>query len=479
MTTASNRGDGCREFRSASRWRSSRRDMLRFGCLSLATAGMIDGLLGRSASATGTSAPRRRIKSCLLWFQAGGVSQTDTFDMKPDCDETIRGEFRPIASNVPGMQVCEHLPRVARRMDRLCVVRSMHHRMLCHNPAIYAALAGREVGESKAVSNKTFASQDDYPHAGSVIARHVAAPPGLPPFVALPYTLRNGPAPSPGQNAGLLGQKHDPFLLLRDPSAADFRIDELELPDDMDAARLTGRRGLVDQIDHVLRMADRQEAVGALGEYYRRAFTLLSAQRVKQAFDLSQEDDRLRDEYGRNVVGQSVLLGRRLVEAGVPFVTVYSPVANIDDPSWDTHQNNFPRLKDQLLPPTDQALAALLDDMAARGLLEETLVIFGTEFGRTPQIGVVRSNNTNNVTGRDHWPGCYTILLAGGGAPGGRYFGASNRQGWLPKDDPIHVGDFAATLYDAFGIDPHATIADALGRPHILAEGRVVRGLWG
>jgi hypothetical protein len=464
----------CRGFLPAWGRRFARRDLLRFGCVSLATAGVIESL-----AAAGESPTRpRRIKSCLLWFQAGGVSQTDTFDMKPDCDETIRGEFRPISTNVPGMHVCEHLLRTAQRMDRLCVVRSMHHRMLCHNPAIYAALSGREVGESKAVSNKTFASLDDYPHSGAVVARHIAAPPGLPSFVALPYTLRNGPAPSPGQHAGLLGRTHDPFLLLRDPSADNFRVDELELPDDMAVERLTGRQGLVGQIDDTLRLADRQDSVGTLEEYYRRAFTLLSAQRVKQAFNLSQEDDRLRDEYGRNVVGQSVLLGRRLVEAGVPFVTVYSPVANIDDPSWDTHQNNFPRLKDQLLPPADQALAALLDDMAARGLLDETLVIFGTEFGRTPQIGVVRSNNTNNVTGRDHWPGCYTILLAGGGVPGGRYFGASNRQGWLPKEDPIHVGDFAATLYDAFGIDPHAAVADALGRPHILAEGQVLRGIW-
>lgn len=458
---------------AASRFR--RRELLQFGGVSLLCPGLLNVLAGRTMAA----AKPPRIKSCLLLFQAGGVSQTDTFDMKPGCDETIRGEFSPIATNVPGMHVCEHLPLVARQMDKVCVVRSMQHRMLCHNPAIYSALAGREVGDSLAVSNRTFASFEDYPHFGSVVAKFRECPAGVPPFVALPYRLKNGPAPSPGQHAGFLGRAYDPFLVLRDPNAEGFGADELEFASDMNALRLTGRQTLLQSLDAQLKRIDESGSVESMSEYYRRAFSILSAPTIKQAFDLSQEDARLRDRYGRNVVGQSTLLGRRLVEAGVPFVTVYSPVANIDDPSWDTHQNNFPRLKNQLLPPADLALATLLEDMHDRGLLAETLVIWAGEFGRTPQIGVKRSNNSNNATGRDHWPGCYTILLAGGGIPGGRYYGASDRIGWHPKENPVHVGDLAATAYDAFGIDPHRLMYDAQGRPQVLAEGEPVAAIFG
>lgn len=455
--------------------RLDRRELFRLGGASLLSSGLLSVLAGRAAAQS--SIPR--IKQCLLLFQAGGVSQTDTFDMKPDCDETIRGEFQPIESNVAGMPVCEHLPNMARQMDKVCVVRTVHHRMLCHNPAIYAALSGREVGESLAVSVKTAATREDYPHMGSVVSKYVERRPGVPPFVALPYQLRNGTTPSPGQHGGLLGRAYDPFLVLRDPNAAEFRVDEIELPEDAAGGRLDRRRSLLQQFDDQQRWLDETGGVDALGQYYQQAYSLLTAQRVKEAFDLSREDDRLRDRYGRNIVGQSTILGRRLIEAGVPFVTVYSPVANIDDPSWDTHQNNFPRLKYQLLPPADQALAALLEDMHQRGLLAETLVVWAGEFGRTPQIGVVRSNNTNNKTGRDHWPQCYSILLAGGGIPGGTYYGASDRLGWYPKDNPIAVGDVAATIYSAFGIDPHLTFRDALGRPHVLAEGNPVAGLWG
>jgi hypothetical protein len=297
--------------------------------------------------------------------------------------------------------------------------------------------------------------------------------------VSLPFHVKNGPTPSPGQTAGLLGRAYDPFLIVRDPNDPDFRVDELKLPEEIAGQRLSGRRRLLAELNAAERVLQQDSSVQAFDEYYRQAIALLSTDRTKRAFDLSDEDPRLRDRYGRNVVGQSTLLGRRLVEAGVPFVTVYSPVANVDDPSWDTHQNNFPRLKDELLPPADQALSAVLEDMQTRGLLDETLVIWAGEFGRTPEIGVIRSNNTNNVTGRDHWPHCYTILMAGGGVPAGAYFGSSDNTGWYPKDNPIHIGDFAATIYDAFGIDPHQLMYDSLNRPHVLAEGNPVQGLLG
>lgn len=469
---ADHRGS-CEGFQQASAM--SRRGIMQFGGVSLLSSGLMNVLAGRAQAAT----RKGRIKSCLLLFQAGGVSQCDTFDMKPDCDETIRGEFRPIDSNVPGMHVCEHLPNMARQMDKVCVVRSVHHRMLCHNPAIYAALSGREVGESLAVSNKTFASREDYPHMGSVVARLIEKPAALPSFVSLPFTLRNGPAPSPGQSAGFMGAAYDPYLVLRDPNAKGFKMDELELPAEMNADRASRRQSLLQRFDSGIRRLEQTASVESMGENYRRAYALLDSNATRKAFDLSQEDDALRDRYGRNLVGQSTLLGRRLIESGVPFVTVYTPVAAIDEPSWDTHLNNFPRLKNELLPPTDLALPTLLEDMHARGLLKETLVIWAGEFGRTPLIGARRSNNSNNVTGRDHWPGCYTILMAGGGLPGGQYFGSSDRLGWSPRDNAIHISDLTATIYDAFGIDPSQIIPDTLGRPHVLSEGHAVRGLFG
>lgn len=465
----------CEDFQQATARLMSRRGLMQFGGVSLLSSGLMNVLAGRAAAVT----RKGRIKSCLLLFQAGGVSQCDTFDMKPDSDVTIRGEFRPIDSNVPGMHVCEHLPNMARQMDKVCVVRSVHHRMLCHNPAIYAALSGREVGESLAVSNKTFASREDYPHMGSVVGRLIEKPAALPSFVSLPFTLRNGPAPSPGQNAGFMGTAYDPYLVLRDPNAKGFKMDELELPAEMNADRATRRQSLLQRFDAGIRRLEETASVESMGENYRRAYALLDSNATRKAFDLSQEDDALRDRYGRNLVGQSTLLGRRLIESGVPFVTVYTPVAAIDEPSWDTHLNNFPRLKKELLPPTDLALPTLLEDMHARGLLKETLVIWAGEFGRTPLIGARRSNNSNNVTGRDHWPGCYTILMAGGGLPAGQYFGSSDRLGWSPRDNAIHISDLTATIYDAFGIDPSQIIPDTLGRPHTLSEGHVVRGLFG
>lgn len=465
----------CSEFRSTVGRHLSRRNLLQFGGVSLLSSGLINLLGGQAQAAVRPG----RIKSCLLLFQVGGVSQTDTFDLKPECDETIRGEFKPIASNVPGMYVGEHLPLMSRQMDKVCVVRSMQHRMLCHNPAIYSALAGREVGDSLAVSVKTFASRDDYPHFGSVVAKVKKPPPDLPPSVSLPYYVRNGKTPSPGQNAGFLGPAFDPLLVLRDPNGAQFGVDELELQPGVSNSRLNQRQDLLATLNSELRILEETRAVESMSEYYRRAFSLISTDRTKRAFDLSQEDDNLRDRYGRNSVGQSTLLGRRLVEAGVPFVTVYSPCENVDGPSWDTHQKNFPRLKDELLPPADRALSTLLEDMHARGLLEETLVIWAGEFGRTPVVGAKRSNNSNNSTGRDHWPGCYTILLAGGGVPTGRYFGASDRIGWYPTEGRIHIGELAATIYDAFGIDSTQSVYDSLGRPHLLAEGEPVRGLFG
>ena len=453
--------------------RSSRRRFLKLAGLGWPFP-VLGDLLSRQTRA---AAPRARIKSCLVLFQAGGVSQTDTFDMRPDAPDTIRGEFQPISSNVPGMPVCEHLPLTSQQMDKICVVRSMHHRMLCHNPACYCALSGRAVGESKAVSNQTPAQQNDYPNFGSAVAKFTEHPHDVPAFVSLPFTLYNGPAKTPGQDAGLLGSQYDPFLIAQDPSAANFSIDALNTRPEMSTRRFTQRRGLLNQLDDHLQLLDTVQPVQQIQTYYQRAFSLLSTPRAKAAFDLAAEPDSVRDRYGRHLVGQSTLLARRLIEAGVPFVTAYAPVDHIEKVSWDTHRNNFPLLKQTLLPPADQSLSALLEDMDQRGLLDETLVVWMGEFGRTPKIGYTQSNNTNNATGRDHHPHCYSILLAGGGVRGGSYFGRSDRDGWYPAENPVHPGDLGATIYDAFGINPHQDIRDPLGRPHRLSEGQIIEGL--
>lgn len=453
----------------------SRRSALSAAGLSLISPLLLD-VLGRRATATSTR--QDRIKSCLVLFQAGGVSQTDTFDMRPDADESIRGEFSPINSVVPGMPVCEHLPLMAQQMDKVCVVRSMHHRMLCHNPACYCALSGRAVGESKAVSNQTPATREDYPNFGSTVAKFRPTPPDLPSFVSMPFTLYNGPAKTPGQHAGLLGSHYDPFLINQDPNADNFRIDELAGRHQMTSGRHDGRRSLLHSLDSEVAAIERSGVVQQMGTYYERAFALLTTPRTREAFDISREPASVRERYGRNIVGQSTLLARRLIEAGVPFVTVYSPVQRIEGVSWDTHRDNFPLLKNKLLPPADQSFSALLEDMGQRGLLEETLVIWMGEFGRTPKVGYTQSNNTNNVNGRDHHPHCYTILLAGAGVSAGSYFGKSDKDGWFPSERPVHTGDLGATIYDAFGIEPHQDILDRLGRPHRLIEGSPVEGLF-
>jgi hypothetical protein len=449
--------------------------MHRRSLLQLTGLSLLSQIAARRAVAGGRTP---RIKSCLVLFQAGGVSQIDTFDMRPEAPEIVRGEFRPIASNVAGMPVCEHLPLISRHMDKLCVVRSMQHRMLCHNPACYCALAGRAVGESKAVSNRTAAKPDDYPNIGSGVAKFRPSPPDLPSFVSMPFTIFNGPAKTPGQNAGLLGSRFDPFLVNQDPSADDFRVDELHERSDMVQDRYLSRGGLLQNLDEQQRRIEQTGVVDALGVYYQRAFSLLTTPRAKAAFDLTQEPAELRDRYGRHLTGQSTLLARRLIEAGVPFVTAYAPVDHIEKVSWDTHSNNFPLLKETLLPPADQAFSALLEDMDQRGLLDETLVLWTTEFGRTPKIGYTQSNNTANQTGRDHHPQCYSILLAGAGVQGGTYYGRSDKDGWSPAENPVHPGDLGATVYDAFGIDPDQEVHDELGRPHRLIEGTVIPELF-
>ncbi len=437
------------DMESAQIGRLSRRDLLRIGGLG-ALGLAIPGRSGRAIT------PARPIRSCILIFYYGGPSHVDTWDRKPNAPREIRGEFGSIATRIPGLQISEHQPETAKVCDRLAVIRSVHHPMTNHNAAAFSALCGRDPlkGDLELLGN----DRNDAPCLGSVLSASLKEFNGLPAFVALPHTMYNV-VQLPGQSAGFLGSAHDPFQVNADPASANFRVDELDLPGELSADRLQSRARLLQTIGG----SDQSE-------YTDRAFRLLQSASIRKAFRLGEEDPKVRDRYGRNKHGQSVLLARRLVESGVRFVTVYDGQRNGQLENWDAHANVFPRLKNDLLPPADVAFAALIDDLTDRGLLDETLVIATGEFGRTPRI--------NATAGRDHWPHCYSVVLAGGGVQGGQVYGSSDKQGAHPETDAVTPADLAATLFWRFGLDPSREFNDLTGRPYRLADGRPIRGLF-
>jgi hypothetical protein len=432
------------------------------GCLGLNLAGLLkaDAVASRGGS-------RRPIQSCILLFYYGGPSHLDTWDMKPHAPQEVRGEFRPIATRVPGIRISEHLPRSAGVMDKLAIVRSLHHPMRNHNSAAVEALCGRTPlrGDLELLSD----DRDSFPCYGAGLSYLTPAGRATPMHVALPHVMYNI-VTLPGQNAGFLGAAHNPLQVTRDPNDPAFRVDDLNLPADLPLPRLQQRRSLLSRIDVPGRGREPGVEPRAMTVYQERAFNLLHSAEVRRAFALAEESAPLRERYGRNTLGQSLLLARRLVEAGVRFINVNDKVHNGQLANWDSHENNFGRLKNDLLPPADQAFAALIEDLDARGLLETTLVIALAEFGRTPRI--------NGSAGRDHWPDCFSAVLAGGGVQGGVVYGSSDRFAAYPATDPVTPGDLAATLFWRFGLDPATELRDATGRPYRLAEGEPIRELF-
>ncbi|AGA30570.1 DUF1501 domain-containing protein [Singulisphaera acidiphila] len=414
----------------------------------------------RAAAPAPDHRPSTPIRSCILIFYYGGPSHLDTWDMKPNAPKEVRGEFRSIATRMPGIRISEHLPHSARVVDRLAIVRSLHHPMTNHNAAAFAALSGRSPakGDLELLAN----DRNDPPCLGSVLSHELPERRGLPTFVALPHVMHNV-VKLPGQVAGFLGSAHDPFQVASDPNAPDFRLDELELPGNVSLDRLGHRESMLRQVETTARSHD-------LDAYREKAVRLLHSDAVRGAFRLTQEDPKLRDHYGRTKHGQSLLLARRLVESGVRFITVNDHETNGQVTNWDAHQDVFPRLRNDLLPPTDRAFAALIDDLTSRGLLESTLVIALGEFGRTPKINV--------QGGRDHWPHCYSAVLAGGGVRGGTVYGASDKLGAYPDLDGVSPGDLAATLFWRFGLEPKTEVRDLAGRPYPLAEGQPLHSLF-
>jgi hypothetical protein len=399
----------------------------------------------------------RSIRSCILLFYYGGPSHLDTLDPKPDAPAEVRGEYRTIATPVPGVRVCEHLPRLARQLDRAALVRSLHHPMRNHNSAAAEALTGR----TPAGGDQELLTDDPrgLPTLGSAVSYALGPRAFLLPYVALPYTLYNV-VQLPGQTPGLLGGAFDRFQVESDPNAADFRIAAFD-----GASDLSSRAALLSRLSGAA-LPGRAAAVDV---YRQRALKLLASSEVRRLFELSKEPEPVRARYGRHRLGQSLLLARRLVEGGVNFVAVFDGQTNGQDANWDSHEKLFARHQ-QLIPPSDQALGALLEDLEVRGLLETTLVVALGEFGRTPRI--------NKNGGRDHWPDCYSVLLAGGGVIGGAVLGASDKIGAYPAADPVTPADLAATIYWRFGLEPATEILDQTSRPFRLAEGEPLRKLF-
>jgi hypothetical protein len=417
---------------------------------------------------------RPRAKSVIFLYQFGGPSHIDMFDMKPDAPDAIRGPHRPISSNAPGIQVSERLPRVAKIMDKVTLVRSMTHTMKNHNSASYYALSGH-APPTDDIRLKD--SLELFPSYGSVVDALAPSDAEVPASVAYPYLIRDGSV-TPGQRASFLGKAHDPFFFTADPNAPDFRLPELSLPADVPVGRLEERRELQKLIDRQSHLLEHSAAARGLDEYYNKALAMLNSSRLRRAFDLSSEPQWLREAYGRHTYGQSCLLARRLVEAGAKFVTVYFSDSiggqSTERGGWDTHGFNnthmYPIVEKYHLPITDQTLPTFLLDLDSRGLLDETLVVWMGEFGRTPRI--------NSQTSRDHWPQCYTTLLAGGGVKRGFVYGASDKNGAYPAKDPVRPDDLAATMYYLLGIDPETEVYGLGNRPVAISSGKPVTGLF-
>ncbi|GIX03983.1 MAG: hypothetical protein KatS3mg113_0989 [Planctomycetaceae bacterium] len=441
----------------------ARRGCLHIGCLGLASWGLsLERLWSAESNASGTRR-RPRADHAILIFLNGGPSHLDMWDMKPQAPEGIRGEFRPISTSLTGYHLCEHLPRMAQHMHRATVIRSMHHSVNnSHGAAVYTALTGHDRGEVGGL-----AAPSDHPHMGAVLAKLKPCSPGVVSHAHLPYITQEGAGnpPQPGFFAGFLGRAYDPLFILKDPNASDFRVEELTLQGEINDSRLNHRRQLLS----TLLTASYGRAGAEMSSMQQRALDLLTSSRTQQALQIQQESEATRERYGRNTYGQSVLLARRLIEAGTRLVTVsWAPHANA---TWDTHGSNFVNLKNTLLPQLDAAYSSLIDDLVANGMLSRTIVAVFGDFGRTPRIN-------NNNGGRDHWNYCYSLMLTGGGFREGYVHGASDAIGAFPLHSPLTPADIIATMYACLGVPPDGEIYDPLQRPHrIVPSGEVIQEL--
>jgi hypothetical protein len=438
---------------------STRREWLRLGGLGL--FGLTLPTLLRAQPTT------RRAKSVVLFLLHGGPSQLDIWDMKPAVPPEIRGEFKPVSTSVPGIQITEHLPRLAQLAHRFTIVRSMTHTSLFHNSATYYVTTGQPPLRDLIAFTPT---ENDFPHLGAQVAYGLKNRGAVPIAVSLPDLVSDGPYTTPGQHGGFLGGSCSPFQVLGDPNDPHFSVEGLSAQPEVE--RLPARRDLLRRLNENLgRLSDGKPFV-QMDQFQERALALLTSDSVRRAFELNRESTPQRNRYGRHKYGQSLLLARRLIEAGVRLVTVYwGGKVNNPNPYWDTHFKNNPRLKDELLPPFDQCFAAFLEDMYSRGMLRDTLVVCMGEFGRTPRFGQNTGNGVDS-TGRDHWSQCYSLVLAGGEVEGGRVLGRSDRIAAYPADSPFAPQDLTATLLHHLGIHPEQKVRDGFDRLIPLSTGR-------
>jgi hypothetical protein len=453
-----------------------RRDaMIRLGQLGLGAL-TLPGLLRADQSAQPV---RRHARSCILLYLWGGPPQNDMWDMKPDAPDGMRSIFRPVRTVTPGFDICDQMPLVARHTDKVAIIRSMSHPSNVHEPSVYHTLTGKQ--NPTLISPRNLRRRTDFPFVGSVLS-HFTPPGAMPATVTIPRPIGHDGVTYAGTYAGWLGPRHDPMEPREAPNSADRPAHSLDMPAGVDERRLLGRRGLLGLIEEHDRRLQAGRAGEALGGFREQAFRMVSSAQARQAFQLEREPPALRDRYGRNEYGESFLLARRLVEAGVRLVTVvwmyFMPNGRISN-VWDTHggiaglgnASGFDMLRAHYcIPPLDRAYSALLEDLQQRGLLDETLVVMTGEFGRTPRL--------NRQQGREHWGPCYSALLAGGGIRGGRVFGASDRTGAYPRDNPVAPEDLLATIYEAMGVAPHAEVHDREGRPIRICDGRPVTALF-
>ena len=471
---------------------ATRRDVLRVG-----GSGMLGLSLGSLFELQAASANSQlahggpgwgKAKSIILVYLQGGPSHIDLWDPKENVPDKVKSEFKSIDTVLPGEKVTEILPNLAKVLDKTTLVRSMSYTpngLFNHTAAIYQMMTGYTTDKVSPSGQLEPPSPKDFPNFGSNIIRMKPSDVPMLPFVMLPRPLQESNVVGKGGTAGFLGKAFDPYTLYPDGDDMDMnkmsriKVDDLKLRPEVYASRLERRARLRDELNSLMPEIDKAVASTSLNEYYDRALNLVVSGRARDAFLIEQEDRDLRDRYGRNTFGQSLLLARRLVEAGTRVVEVIWPkVANSDNHSWDHHVGLNKRMKDQSGPMLDHGLSTLIADMDDRGLLEDTLVVAVGEFGRSPQKGVSTSGNGNSADGRDHWPYCYTALLAGAGIQRGAIYGKSDKTASAPLEDPVHPGELLATIYHAFGIDPETIVYNHLNQPRELVKAQAVSKLF-
>ena len=445
----------------------SRRQVL---ATSLGCAGfsLTDFLQLQSIAKENRTETKGKAKSCIILFAWGGMSHLETWDPKPEGPKEIRGSFNTIPTATPGIHIGEHMPYLAKQTNKLAIVRSMHHGSSAHGKAMYWNFTGHKPPQSDTAANLP-PSSSDWPSLLSVISKFKSAPPGLPSSIRIPYPLVDNGTLQAGEYGGWLGSSYNP-IVIRTPKGKEFggvsrdlgasRIDPKEA---IDRKVLSSRLGLLGHLDQFQGIGNSVTDM----DYFRNLATdMLMSPNVRNAFDLDLESQATKDKFGNHICGQSMLLARRLVQAEVPIVTVACSAGDLNGSAgdhWDTHADNFNRIKNTMLPAFDRPAAALLDDLDERGMLDETLVVFLTEFGRTPKI--------NKNAGRDHYPSCYSVAFAGAGIQGGQVYGKSDKSGSEPAENACGPADLHATIFEAFGINHKTTITDRLGRPFPISDG--------